>query len=239
MKLRRLTPAGIEAFAAYLTNLKAEPTLDPPAWLLTDPTASDAIAGEVDVDTVPFATRFDAAAYLDSKLADVPNVERDAGLWAWLTLLFFDQVCPKKSGPDRKVGETARYLPAMENFQRFYRHLLLGPYMIYRAHSDDPQRARGVLATSLSSPGDIVEQLASRQELITNRAVMGLVTTLYVDAASKKLKRGSGGKAGGSPRRLADILNQFDVTYDLYSMTSLALVGLLPKEFDRFKATQA
>lgn len=237
MKLRRLTAEGIAQFAAYLTQLKAEPTLPPPAHLLTEAGASEPVGADVEVEDKPFATRFAAAAYLDAKLtaSGLPSPERDAGLWAWLALFYFDQLCPTGKGGARKVGEQARYIAAMENFQRFYRHLLLGPFMIYRAHADEPQRAKGVLATALNAPGDIVEQLASRQELITNRAVMGVVTALYVDDQTGKLKRGSGGKGGGSPRRLADLLNQFDVTYDLYAMSATGLVGLLPKEFDRFR----
>lgn len=237
MKLRRLTPEGIAQFTTYLTNLKAEPTLEPPTYLLTEQGSSQAIPAEVDVEDITFATRFDAAAYLDAKLtaSGLVSPERDAGLWAWLALFYFDQLCPRGKGGARKVGEYARYIAAMENFQRFYRHLLLGPFMIYRAHGDQPPRARGVLATAVNSPGDIVEQLASRQELITNRAVMGVVTALYVDNETGTLKRGSGGKGVGSPRRLADILNQFDLTYDLYALSTASLVAMLPKEFGRFK----
>jgi hypothetical protein len=89
--------------------------------------------------------------------------------------------------------------------------------------------------TAVNAPGDVVEQLASRQELITNRSVMSVVTTLYFDTTAKKPKKGSGGKADGSPRRLADIINQYDLTYDLYALTEDGLLGLLPKEFDRFR----
>lgn len=235
MKLHRLNDRGLAQFSAYLVQLKSEPTLPPPLYLLTESDTSEPIATEVEVENVEFENRFAAATYMDNKLSSsgLISPERDAGLWAWLTLFYFDQVCPVRKGGVRKVYDHARYIPAIGNFQRFYRHLLLGPYVIYRAHSDDPQRVRGVLATAVDSPGDIAEQFASRQELITNRAVMKMTTALYVDEAGK-LKRGSGSKGGGSPRRLADVLNQFDVTYDLYSMTSEGLARLLPKEFDRF-----
>lgn len=235
MKLRRLSDEGIEQFRAYLANLKTDPNLEPPRRLLLEPKTSEPVAGEVEVDGMQFKNRFEAAAYLDGKLtAAVAGPERDAGLWAWLALFYFEQLCPARKDGSRKVGEVARYIPALGNFKRFYRHLLLGPYMIYRAHSDEPARAMGVLATVVSSPGDIVEQLASRQELITNRAVMGAVTALYVNEENGTLKRGSGGKGEGSSRRLADIINQFDLTYDIYAMTPSGLTTLLPKEFSRF-----
>lgn len=238
MRLRRLTTEGISRFSIYLSNLKMEPTLDPPRYLLEDNVFSAAVEPDIDIEEIKFITRFDAATYLDKKLSVLGFIapERDEGLWAWLALFYFDQLCTRDKQNGRKVGEHARYIVAVHNFQRFYRHLLLGPFMIYRAHADEPTRARGVLATALGSPGDIVEQLASRQELITNRAVMAAVTSLYVDAETGKLKRGSGGKGGGSPRRLADLLNQFDVTYDLYAMGDAGLIALLPAEFDRFKS---
>jgi hypothetical protein len=239
MKLRRLTSNGIRQFESWLGNLKADPTLEPPVRLLADQSTTEPFHPAVDIEGKVFASRFDAAAYLAAKL-DAPGIiapERDVGLWAWLALFYFNQLCPKRSDDRRKVGEAARYVPATNNFQRLYRHLLLGPFTIYRAHRDDPERARGVLASGVDSPGDIVEQLASIQELITNKTVMQSVTLLYYDYLKGSLKRGSGGKAAGSPRRLATVLNQFDLTYDLPSTDSADLLAMLPPEFDRFKAT--
>ena len=37
-----------------------------------------------------------------------------------------------------------------------------------------------------------------------------------------------------SARRLADVLLQFDVTWDLYAMKANNLLELLPKEFKKF-----
>ena len=64
----RLTPEGIAQFAAYLTNLKAEPILPPPLHLLTEQGGSEPTDVEVDIEDITFATRFDAASYLDGKL---------------------------------------------------------------------------------------------------------------------------------------------------------------------------
>src|SRR5262249_52817530 len=141
------------------------------------------LVGNIEVEERSFHSRMEVARYLDGLLgkADLEEVERDAGLWAWLTLFYFDQVCPEGKGGARGVGDEARYIPAVQNFQRFYRHLLLGPYLIFRAHADQPSRVLGVLATAPSAPGEIVEQFASRQELISNRPVMNVVTRLYFD----------------------------------------------------------
>jgi hypothetical protein len=58
---------------------------------------------------------------------------------------------------------------------------------------------------------------------------------MYLDASNNQPKRGAGGKGPGSARRLADVLNQFDVTWDLYSMSYEEVLAMLPGEFDRFR----
>lgn len=235
MKLRKFNEAGLQQFSDYLTALGADPTALVPISLLTDPAATVELHPAVDVEHEKFASRFECARYLDNVLGLVsPQDFRDSGLWSWMSLFFFEQVCPPKNGM-RFPGERARHIPQMSNFQRFYRHLLFNPLIIYRAHFDHVEEVMGLLANPVSSPGDISEQLASRQELITNKGVLGLATKLYFDPKSRKLKRGAGGKSAGSPRRLADFLNQVDLTFDLYAMQENDLVPILPREFERFK----
>lgn len=236
MNLFRFNDDGVAFFAEYLARLRTGEAVECPRGALFDSCFSTEI-GAIEIDpNLQFRDRFASAKYLNRLLGGLEaGVERDVGLWAWLSLLYFDQLCPKDRAGKRKVGEQARYIPVPNAFQKFYRHLLLGPFLIYRAHANDPSCARVMLANPVSAPGDIVEQLASRQELVTNRAVVAVATALYVDSASGQLKRGSGGKGSGSPRRLADFVNQVDLTYDLYAMTPNELLGLLPKEFDRFR----
>jgi hypothetical protein len=75
-----------------------------------------------------------------------------------------------------------RAMPLVDNYQKFYRHLLVGPFLIVRAHRDAPDRAIAMLCNPLWKPGEIAEQLASRKELVTNRAVAEVATRLYYDA---------------------------------------------------------
>ncbi len=92
-----------------------------------------------------------------------------------------------------------------------------------------------VLCGSLDQPGDIVEQIASRQEIITNGGIMDAASSLYYDSASGKPRRGAATKKGmGTVRRFIDILNQFDVTWDLYSLEGEDVIHMLPDEFSRF-----
>jgi hypothetical protein len=223
MKVRRLSARGIEQFLAFLDSLNTPTPQGVPARLLANDEMSSPLEVDIDVSPQAFANRFELAKYLDSKLTNsgLKNVERDVALWAWLTLFYFDQVCP----PD---------IPAVDDYRKYYRHLLAGPYTVYRAHRDSPWRAFAVLAGPVDTLGEIAEQLTSRQEIVTNKAAMELATDLYVDSATQKVKRGAAGSGPGSARRFADILNQFDLTWDLYAMKMLAIRQMMPAEFKRF-----
>ena len=241
MKLRRLNKTGIDLFAVYLDALEEDPTRIPPNSLLEDPTTSELVTPVVEVELRRFGNRFKAAEYLDEifSRAEFSNVDQDIGLWGWLTLFYFDEVCPRERGGERSPGARARYIPEVTNFQRYYRHLLAGPYRIFKAHRQKPERAFAVLCQPLDKPGDIVEQLASRQELVTNSAVMEVATQLYVDPATQKPKRSAQSQTAGGAVRLANVLNQFDVTWDLYAMIAKEMLGVLPEEFEKFKGTPA
>lgn len=238
MKLHRFNKDGVDAFAAYRSQLALEPKLLPPVNMLEDAALTELIPADIDVPRRNFSTRLEAGRFFNELIeaAGVGIPERDAGLWTWLTLFFFDEVCPPDGNGSRNPQDEARLLPLLDNHQRFYRHLLLGPYLIVRAHRDDPNRAIAMLCNPLWKPGEIVEQLASRKELVTNHAVAEVATRLYYDPASGSFKRGAGSSVKGAARRLAALLNQLDLTYYLYGMTADELLTLLPKEFDRFRA---
>ena len=131
------------------------------------------------------------------------------------------------------------WVPQIRDYRRYYRHLLAGPYRIYRAHRAQPENAWSLLGGPFGSHGEVVEQFASRLEIVTNRGLIESLTTLYWDTATKKLRRGAGGKDAGSARRLADVLQQFDLTWACTALTSPCLLGLLPKEFDKFRPKPA
>ncbi len=237
MKLRRFNSDGIAQFAAYRARLARQPNLPPPMELLEDPAFMEEIPGGIEVPQRGFETRLEAGLFLNELVerARIPSPERDRGLWTWLTLFYFDAVCPADGNGNRDVQDEARIVPVLDNYQRFYRHLLLGPFLIVRAHRDNPERAMAMLCNPLPKPGEIAEQLASRKELVTNRGVVELATRLYYDNAKKSFKRGAASSVRGSARRLAALLNQLDLTFYLYGMTGDELLALLPKEFDRFR----
>lgn len=235
MRLRRLQNEGIEQFEDYLSTLTTEYPDDFPEDLLQDPALARLVEPNIDVETIGFETRFDVGEYLFRKLDGILNIDTDKKLWTWLALFYFRELCPEDTFGRRKPNEMARWILEIANFRTYYRHLLSGPFNIYRAYRDEPDAALALLCTRPDQISDVVEQLSSRQELVTNRSVVRAATHLYVDKASGKLKTHAPGKGPGSARRLADVVNQFDLTYDLYSMTTDEILDTLPAEFDYFK----
>lgn len=237
MRLARFSSAGIAQFVDVVRSVARGGSIDSLNALIQNPDFSIE-ASSVEIDTsLRFSTRYQCGQYLNELLAGIDHgLERDPALWSWLAAVYFDQLCPLGKDGARRVGELARYVPASTSFQKFYRHLLVGPFLVYRAHADQPDRARALLANPVHSPGEVAEQFASRQELVTNRAVLEAATELYVDRKTLALKIGAGGKSAGSARRFADFINQIDLTHDLYAMDASHLLSLLPREFDRFRS---
>lgn len=197
--------------------------------LLDDEMYSSEIDLAVELRTEPFRDRLDAAAYFSSLELDryVENLEGDVGLWTWLALYYFDQLCPA----NRKPGEIARWVLSSHPF-RYYRHLLAGSFRIYRTYANEPKLLRVFLWGPVSEVGDYIGQVGSRQELITNRAVLQLLDRLYFDEAKGRPKKGASDRtAAGGLRHLVDYLDQLDRTYDLYSLSTETLVEFLPNPF--------
>jgi len=238
MSLHRLNARGIAEMNRWLDAVQNQPATGVPGELLNVSAFVEATGyGDIAEPRI-FDTRYDWANYaltLTRSEKD-SHVQSDAGLWAWLTLVYFDQVCPPAAG-NRKLGQRARYVPTGTDYRTYYRHLLAGPWQILCAHRDEPERARALLGGALHKPGDLYEQVASRMELATSATVLSLSNVLYLDAHTGRRKRGSGGAGKGSPRRLAEVLMQLDLTFDIYAMPMEKLLRLLPKEFERFKTT--
>ncbi|ACG75142.1 hypothetical protein AnaeK_3935 [Anaeromyxobacter sp. K] len=242
--IRKLNEKGTAQFAAYVQEIRNGATAPPPLGLLEDPNTSLPVPGGAAIEPKTFPTRGDAAKYLVGALAKVPQAEVDhsPALWNWLSLYFFDQVCPPLASGKRKVLKQYHYvLPPVsdpEHFRHYYRHMLAGAFRIRRQH---PSSGKVFLAGAPHKFDDFNEQVASRQELISNPAIVGALDVLYYDPAMKRPKRGAGSnkRKPGTLRRFVNVIQQLDLTYDLYSLSTDQLLDLLPREFDRWRGSEA
>src|SRR5947207_2719143 len=115
VRVRRLKEAGLRWMQDFIESFEGETpgSIYDAKAVLHSGSASEEISTSVEVDQEKmFARRFDLAEYLFQRLPGLglPDVTRDTGLWAWLALLWFDQLAPIQHG-ERKVGETAKWIP--------------------------------------------------------------------------------------------------------------------------------
>ena len=230
--VRALSPAGVERFRAYLAALRGGEHEAPPRALLEDAQASEGLSAEAWVEPRQFGSRWGVGEYLWRQLAPLPpdEVEGNRGLWAWLALYYFDQVCPVRPDGTRKPGQDYRHVPDF-GYRYRYRHLLYGPYAVYRRH-------RGYAILVLSGPlhmeQSVYHEITGRTDLIASRGVIEALNALYLDRGRGLPKRGAQipSPGPGTLRRFVHVLQQLDVTYDVCGMSGRALLDLMPAEFD-------
>ncbi len=220
----------MERFEEYLKQLKTEKDLPPPVQILEDPVLSHGLDNAPNLEQRHFATKADAASYLLDKMAgmDQDGLLRDRGIWAWLSLYYFDEVCPLVDGK-RRVKKPYYYIPSTHH-QRRYRHLLATACEVATAI---PKHNKMFLAKPVHVHGDTMEQLMGRLYLLRIPAVAEAMEILYFDHKRQKEKVGALSKTrrGNLRERFPIRLQQLSLTYDLNSMDGPQLVEALGKEF--------
>lgn len=239
--LRRLNESGIECFRSFLKEINPcyerkpyKVPKNPPEDILNDPKFSDDIGFVIDIDDRDFKTRLDWGEYIYNKFLGIPleNLETDAGIWAWLTLYHAKRLYPSDENGRRNLGAEERWIPS-QNYNEYYRHFLQAPYVIYKMFKDSPDDAIVLLGTPFGTHGEVSEQLASRQEIITNRELIKVASLLYWNDKEKKLKKGAASdnnSPGSSARFAKSFMDQIDCTWNLFSMKAEEIIKLLPKK---------
>jgi len=255
MRLSRLTPLGLKAFKdllnsarvvkkmRYLEISKITAVRDE---ILNSNEFSEEIA-EIDCgspEALP-QSKLEATKYIFDMLEKCDVVaEKNVELWSWLSVYYLFQLLGdvvEGSDPEEcRVEADPRFILEPNSYSTYYRHLFAGPWGIYKSHNGDMDIIGGVLADSsrgsIAAPGEVYEQLAARQEIITSKSLLKLATKYYLDKDKKQLKTGAPGKDKGSARRFAACIRQFSRTWDLYGLESDKIDQLMPKEFDKYRS---
>lgn len=236
--IRVLNEKGIELFRDYIIRVKVNPKEPSPIDKLSNTAWSSEFSPHIEVGNVSASMRMELGKNLVD-LFENNNVERkellnNPGMWSWLALLWFDILCPIESDGSRKVRETARYV-CSSHYTDYYRHLVAASWDIFYLHGEN---SRLFLSTPLNIHSDFIEQLASRQNIITNKALIEAFNLLYWDVKLSHPKSGSQSRnRSGNFRRLRAFVQQIERTYDLYAMSAKDILGLLPSEYDPWKSS--
>ena len=233
--LRRFTSEGLRQFEISYSRLHAGYS-ENIAALLDNDDLTEKISGYEIGQIQPFKDRMAAARQMDKIVStlnmDTFSIRSDVGLWTWLTACWWEHLVEKR------LRRLYCYKPEIGNFRRYYRHYLGGAWDIYNIHRDNPERALILLCQPVNAPGDLVEGIASRKDLVINKPLMQAMTDLYFDFNKRKPKPGAASKISrpGSSRRFVAVIQQFDLlTFATKEMTPEQILDLLPPEFDEFK----
>jgi len=244
-RLMQFSEEGNRQFSEYLALLRIDRDTPPPFHLLSDPTASQPVSFEAEIEQKPlgreFENRYEFGVYLADRLAGANR--RDVSfahlMWNWIALYYFDQLCLPNADGLRTPGEEARYvLPSQYKHDRYYRHLVRPVWLSVVSHGE---KSRVLLiptsegGAALSTVGEIFSQIAARQGVFRSRAVVSAVYEMYFDETTGRPKKRTGGSGGGSSRRLGRLLKQFELTFDLEFEAEDLVQGILPKEFSKWK----
>lgn len=247
--VERLNVAGLAEFHKWLIG---DDFSNPPMHLLADPAFSERAEHSYIVDlSRTFETTYALGKYLHEEVfCEAPDAELifgDTGMWAWLSLAYIGSLVSKKAGK-KSVGSPLavnHYMQPSDTIgqRQSYRLIVRTAWWMVRIHGSSA-------AIALSSPdspwGEVAEQIISRQQIASHKGFFALAGRLYL-ASDGSIKRGAAGKRSkearhnpkakgglGSMRRLALTLNQFGRTYNTRVIPPGKMIGLLPKEYERW-----
>lgn len=239
MNVRRFNEAGMAAARGFLAGCRQDPTSNVPPLLLEDSVLSDEVEPFITVKPRQFDTKADAATYFCELLVPLSDhgVAEDAGLWTWLSLYFFDEVCPLKNGR-RSVKNDYTYIFEPKNSRHFYRHLLFIAWWVFKVSGD---YHRLFSCGRLDKLDKVTTEVMKRLYLTRIPSIFEVLDRLYWDEARSRPRGGITRpvvKRGDLVHRLPIRIRQLEMTYDLQSITADQLIELLGAEFD-FEREQA
>ncbi|MCY4156588.1 MAG: HNH endonuclease [Gammaproteobacteria bacterium] len=202
--------------------------------MLTDPRYSAPCAlGDILVKRRNFASRREFAEYINQRVVEA-GVFADAdehGMWEWLSLLYFDAVCPISPDGQREPGVDGRHLLEDPDARRRHRHLLRGPYMSYRRYNGGPNGELDLLLSyALPVHGIAATHLGERLRLMASPGALIAASRLYVHPISGKPKRGYSDEEIGL-RAYCRFLNNLPDCFDLSNLSADTIIALLPASF--------
>lgn len=244
IELRELTELGLQRFEEYLRQLdNSSESLQKPDLNIEPFSKQLILPQKVFInEEKTFKTRMDIGSHLDQKLnlggIDRAKILAEAqelwvNVWSWLAYIWLEHFITKKNGVNI-VPSISRFVGSPD-WNRYYRHFISQPYYIYSLHGSINSKL--FLECPPSVHNEFMEQLGSRQWIISSKQLVELAHVLYWNRDENIPKRGARGKGEGTVRRFGRVILQFMLTYDIHQMNIEEMLDLLPSEFNEWKRT--
>ncbi len=234
IKIRILKESGIDEFRKYLEDLRLGKPAQRPD-LNTNTYSSEFMPALEINEHKSFETRVEMGKYLAECFSSAgllrENMVDSVGLWSWLAYIWFDQI----TANGKKIRANEKYI-CMLDYQHYYRHLVAMTYNIYSLYGEENSKL--FLGVEPYEVSDMLEQVASRQDIISSKKLVEVLNILYWDSKRNAPKIGATGREGkpGNVRRFIKVIYQLSLTYDLDGVASVQkTLDLLPKDFGVWK----
>lgn len=236
IQARIFSEEGENEFRKYIQTLRTNHSVPRPN-LNDQPHSKEYVPSFLIDETKKFSSKLELAEYLDECFRNHSikreNILLEQKLWTWLAYIWFDQLAPVQTNGVRRLREDAKYICNSE-YRDYYRHLIAGIYNIYSLHGKINSLI--FLCSPIYEHNDFIEQFASRQFIISHKNIIETITKLYFDSSLKRPKRGAQSRdRPGNIRRFVEIIQQFELTYDIYNISPEGIIALLPSEYDEWK----
>jgi hypothetical protein len=238
MKLRQFNAGGVERFRSMLQVCREDPHVEIDFQLLENNTFTEEIVSGIEVTGQIFKTKGDAGQYLHSLLGLTALTHNDitsnTGLWAWLSLFFFDSVCPKNLQGRRSVKSDYYYVydPKIRDH---YRHLLHVSWRVLDITQKDSQPHRLITTTPIDTMDSVTDEIIKKLYLIRIPRIFEVLDRIYWNKITQKAQKNIVGKKvrkGDLNHRFPAVIRQLEKTYDLQTLNADQLIELLGEEFD-------
>ena len=241
-EIRIFNEAGLNAFEQALNEMEHSGTFISLESIVHSEELTTKISSQRVIRVTEFESRMECGIYffelfesvkLELQSAGVDTVT-DKGLWSWISA-FWGEILIKNSGDKFYVGNRARYILESGTF-RDYRHLLAGPYNLYRASNLNPENIEIAMTKKVTQDNPFFEQIASRREIVSNPAALQIIRSYYFDESKNcGYDQAARGTLAGDLARFGSVYSQLAVNFDLRSMSPEEISGLLPNEFSLWR----
>jgi len=233
--IRVFSDLGIGKFRQYIMDLKNNiQTVRPDLNVEPYSTEFQPLV-EIDENRI-FQTKLEVGEYIKNQMDNAEisrkGILENRNLWTWFAYIWFNQLCPKKNA-NLIPRETAKYIYSSD-YRDYYRHLIAAPFSIYSLY--ERNNSLLFLYNKPYEHNDFIEQIAARQKIISHENLIVVLHRLYWHESSNRPKRGvQSRQQPGNFRRFVKIIDQFELTYNIFTMSPDEIMNLLPDEFSQWK----